>query len=142
MKSSASMVRIDPKKIERFIYNNRISRAELSRELGLSQSAVSVILKRGTISKQTLKLMCTMFGFPESTFTPDPEPSENTAQAGYSLSLDVKPDKARVAVLFDGRELYSAFCKVSDNTETALMRAISCASHICYELAQQKELEG
>lgn len=139
---SASMVKIDPAKVKHFLLDNRLKQKDLAKEIGMTTAGMSMLLQRGTAHKSTLKLMCALYGVPESTFTPDPEPAETSAQAGYSLSLDVKPDKVRVAVLFDGRELYSAFYKVSGDTEVAMLRAISCASHICYELTQQKDLEG
>lgn len=142
MRSRKFMVPIEPEKFDRFFRQKRIKRSEFCSKIGLSQSGFWTAMARGSIHETQLKLICMMFDVPESTFTPDPEPTENTAQVGYSLSLDVKPDKVRVAVLFEGRELYSAFYKVSDNTETGLLRAISCATHICYEMAQQKELEG
>lgn len=142
MKSSASMVKIDPAKVKRFLRANRMTQEEFGKKICYSQAAFSSALRRGTVRKSTLKLMCVTFGVPTSTFTPDPEPANKTAQAGYSLSLEVKPDKVRVAVLFDGKEIHSAFYRVTDNTETSLLRAISCATHICYEMAQQAELKG
>lgn len=67
-------------------------------------------------------------------------PHKAQEPTGFSLDLMVKPDRVRVAVMHNGNELYSAFSKINGDTETKLMQAISYAAHLCYKLAEQKEL--
>lgn len=146
--TSGNMVRIDGDKVKRWLYDNRLSAVEVSQKIGTGRSFISGCIHKKKMHKQTLTLLCALYGLPKDAFLPDPEPVRaepappTAPQTGYSMALEVKPDKVRVAVLFDGKETYSAYYKVADNTEVSLMRAISCATHICYELAQQAELKG
>lgn len=128
---SGNMVQIDGNKVKQWLYDNRLSAVEVSERIGNGKSFLSGCIHKKQMHKQTLNVLCALYGLPKDAFLPDPEPVRaepappTAPQTGYSMALEVKPDKVRVAVLFDGKEIHSAFYRVTDNTETGLLRAIS-----------------
>lgn len=66
---------------------------------------------------------------------------KDTKLTGYSVNLDVNPDKVRLQILFDVAVIGSAYSKIKGDTETDLMQAISNAAHMIYKFSEQKRLE-
>ena len=82
--------------------------------------------------------MALKYGLDPDSVTERPHKAQEPA--GFSLDLMVKPDRVRVAIMHNGRELYSSFARINGDTETKLIQAISYAAHMCYKQAEQKEL--
>lgn len=136
--SNNYMVKINPVAFKGWIQDNGHKMNQLSIDLGKSANYLSGAICRGEIASQTLQLLELKYGLdPNEVKAAEPKKSE---EAGFSLGLIVKPDRVRVSVLHNGQELYSAFAKINGDTETKLMQAISYAAHLCYKMAEQKEL--
>lgn len=132
------MVKIDPDAFKAWLQDNGHRMNQLSMDLGKSASYLSGAICRGEIASQTLQLLALKYGLDPKDVMERPHKAQEPT--GFSLDLMVKPDRVRVAVMHNGNELYSAFAKINGETETKLMQAISYAAHLCYKLAEQKEL--
>ena len=56
--------------------------------------------------------------------------------------MDVRPDRVRLCVKYDGVEVHRAHALIKGDTELDLLQAVSYAAHMIYKLAQQNVLGG
>lgn len=132
------MVKIDPNAFKAWVHDNGYRMRQLSMDLGKSENYLSGAIFRGEIASQTLQLLALKYGLDPKDVTERPHKAQELA--GFSLDLMVKPDRVRVAIMHNGRELYSSFARINGDTETKLIQAISYAAHMCYKQAEQREL--
>lgn len=140
MKNRMSMVSIDVDAIRTAIKNADMSYAFISRKIGRGSSYIGNCLNRGVMSRYALELLSDVLHVDIHDLIANREKNEVNI-LGYSASLDVKPDKVRLQILFNGDPIGSAYSKVEGQSETDLMRAISYAAHMIYKLSEQKRLE-
>lgn len=107
-----------------------------------SNSFVNNIFQKGTTSDTGYAALCNGFGVPYGTFKEKEAEPVNAAEpeVGFTLSLQVKPDRVRVGVNFNGAEIYNGYSRVNGDTELDLMQAISYAAHMIYKFAEQRVL--
>ena len=139
-------VNIDVPAMKKFFKANNVVLADLSKAMGFSHAWANSFLKAGRMTQPSYKLLCSTLSVPEGTFIKEePEviiaaiPVEEQAN-GYSLSLDVSPDKVRMGIMFNGCELDSAFARIRGDNELALMEAISYAALRLYRNAEQRDI--
>ena len=132
------MVKIDRDAFKAWGKDNGYRMRQLSMDLGKSANYLSGAICRGEIASQTLQLLALKYGLDPKDVMERPHKAQEPA--GFSLDLMVKPDRVRVAVMHNGRELYSSFARINGDSETKLMQAISYAAHMCYKQAEQREL--
>lgn len=111
--------------------------AGLSRDIGRSDNYIDNCIYRGVMPSNTLDLLSRFLDVNVSDLTN----KKYTKLTGYSVNLDVNPDKVRLQILFDGEVVGSAYSKIKGDTETDLMQAISYAAHMIYKFSEQKRLE-
>lgn len=112
--------------------------------IGRSQSFVSHSIIKGKMQKRAYDLMLKVLGLPEGSFIKkeeDPAEAKPEEKKGYTMSLEVKPDRVRVGVMFNGAECDSAWSWIKGNTELDFYQAISYATHILYKQAEQRTLK-
>lgn len=132
-------VKIDKQKMKEWIASTGMKAVHISRALGRSDNYISGVLCNGIMSYSSYRQLKTEFGITGDDLL---EKTKEEPTPGYSLDIVVKPDRVKVTILYNGQELYSAFSRIKDNTELSLVQAISYATHMCYKLAEQKELRG
>lgn len=140
MKNKMSMVSINVDAIRTAIKNADMSNAFISRKIGRGSSYIGNCLNRGVMSKYALELLSDVLHVDIHDLIANREKNEVNI-LGYSASLDVKPDKVRLQILFNGDPIGSAYSKVKGQSETDLMQAISYAAHMIYKFSEQKRLE-
>lgn len=140
------MVKIDPNKMRNVLRDRSLTQAEVSEAIGKGKNYISCCICTGAISTTALQLIGVKYGITEMDIAPEkkkePEQKPEAPSTGFSLSLLVKPDRARFGISHNGEELYGAWSFVKGNTEKNLLQAISYAAHMCYKKAEQRELEG
>lgn len=58
----------------------------------------------------------------------------------YSLTLQTKPDRVRLALCDGDKEIYYAWSKLRGSSELDLAQAISYAAHLIYKFSEQSNL--
>lgn len=132
-------VDIDPKKLNRWMDENGFSASYVSSVLGRSPAYIATTLRTGKMSLSTFRLMKKEFGLNDCDLSPDKN-EDKTQCVGYSVDLQVRPDRVKFTLLHSGSEIYSAFAKVMGEKESDLIKAISYAAHMCYKFAEQKDI--
>lgn len=132
-----NMVQIDGSSIKYAIKNKKMTSAGLLRDIGRSDSYIDNCIFRGVMPSNTLDLLSRFLDVNVSDLTK----KKDTKLTGYSVNLDVSPDKVCLQILFDGEVISSAYSKIKGDTETDLMQAISYAAHMIYKFSEQKRLE-
>lgn len=69
-----SMAEIDGGKLLRALEVRSLVPAQVSRDMGFSDTHISQAVQRGCINMPSVKLLETVFGIPYSEYEPDPEP--------------------------------------------------------------------
>lgn len=134
----AYTVKIDPDKMKKWIQSTGFSGTYLSSSIGKSNNYLSAFICNGYISMQSLMLLERDFNLKRADIVPD-DPKKESA-IGFSLTLQVKPDKVRVGVCHNGNEVYHGWSKIKGDREVDLFQAISYATHMCFKQAEQNEL--
>lgn len=140
----SNSVNIDVPAMNKFFKANNVALTDLSKAMGFSHAWANSFLKVGRMTQPSYKLLCSTLSVPEGTFIKEEPiiaaiPVEEQAK-GYSLSLDVSPDKVRMGIMFNGGELDSAFARIRGDNELALMEAISYAALRLYRNAEQRDI--
>lgn len=135
-------ITISPEKFKKWAKKNNLTLAKISNDIGQTRTYISQCLTNGLIPARKLDLICRLYGATREDFISCAKKAPTTEQNGYSLSLDVKPDKVRVGIFFNGSELYGAWAAIKGETEISLMQSISYAAHMCYKLAEQAQFSG
>ena len=134
------MVKIDKQKMKEWVASTGMKATHISKIIKRSDSYISLVICNGQMSAASYQLLKKEFGISDdSVLLPT---IQDDAPVGYHLDLMVKPDRVKVTIMHGENEVYSAFSRVKDNTELSLMQAISYAAHMCYKLAEQKDLSG
>ena len=154
---STKMIKIDAEELRSWMNKQGKTYGELSAEIGKSGSYLS--RKCSTTHEMpelVYKLMIKTFKLPEGSFIPKPEPPKvkeeqlsiesmsEKPREGYWTDLKVFPDKVKFTIYFRANgtdiEVTKAFSKIKDNSELAIVQAISYAAHMCYKFAEQNRL--
>lgn len=153
---------IDGNKLRKWVKSTGLPQTEICDRCGYSHSWLSWAMSHNQMSKAAFTTLRVVFGLPEDAFKPEPKPVAvaepeqmvmklvagdgkqiQVAKAqsqGYGLSLQVHPNKVRVGMHFDGEEIDFAWAKIADNSEMALIQAISYAAHLIYKFAERERL--
>ena len=141
IKLDSKMIKLDREKTKKFAKERGISLEDISYALGRSKSYISYAMSSESgIPNATFDLLCRIYDVPPETFLPDPEPvvAPPGLEGGYLTEVFVHGNKVHFAVRNNGEEVASAFAYIKNDTELAVMQAISYAAHMCYKFAQQK----
>ena len=139
IKLDRKMIKLDREKTKKFARERGISLEDISYAIGRSKSYISYAMSSESgIQNATFDLLCRIYNVPPETFLPDPEPVAPVSESGYSTEVSVNGEKVHFAVRNNGETIASAFAYIKNDTELAVMQAISYAAHMCYKFAQQK----
>ena len=136
------VVKIAPVKFRNWCADNHRMFKEISQAMGHNDAYISKVVSAGEFPARQFQLFLTLFHENAATFLPDTRSPLKLADAPYSLTLDVKPDKVHVGVSFNGEEVYGAWAEIRGTREVDLVKSISYAAHMCYKIAEQKEFSG
>lgn len=142
----SAYVKINSEAIRRHCVANGCTMADLARRMGRTQSYFSNCLARGSISASAYPLLVSVAGVEHDAFlareTPPKTEAQNAPQPGgrYSLTLQTKPDRIRLALCDGDRETYYAWSKLRGSSELDLAQAISYAAHLIYKFSEQSTL--
>lgn len=142
----SSYVKINAEAIRRHCVTSGCTMADLARRMGRTQSYFSNVLSRGTISASAYPLLVSVAGVDPDAFlareTPPKTEAQHAPQPGgrYSLTLQTKPDRIRLALCDSGKEISYAWSKLRGSSELDLTQAISYAAHLIYKFSEQRTL--
>lgn len=142
----SSYVNINAEAIRRHCVASGYTMADLARRMGRSQSYFSNVLSRGSISASAYPLLVSVAGVDPDAFlareTPPKTEAQHAPQPGgrYSLTLQTKPDRIRLALCDGGKEISYAWSKLRGSSELDLTQAISYAAHLIYKFSEQRSL--
>lgn len=123
----SSYVKINAEAIRRHCVASGYTMADLARPMRRTQSYFSNCLSRGSISASAYPLLVSVAGVDPNAFLaremPPKTETQHAAQTGgrYSLTLQTKPDRIRLALCDGGKE-------------------ISYAAHLIYKFSEQRTL--
>lgn len=142
---SPNMMNIDPERLRNFAAKNG-GLKHISLQLGYSRSYLSNVADCGRMRLSVARQMSTMYGVPEDFFRArEPEKPKAAApqagQTGYALRLQATDKQVFLLLEHDGEKVGSAYSKRKDNSELALVQAISYAAHMIYKFCEQKMLQ-
>lgn len=141
IKLDRKMIKLDREKTKKFAKERGISLEDISYSLGRSKSYISYAMSSESgIPNAKFDFLCRIYNVPQETFLPDPEPvvAPPVLEGGYTTEISVQDGKVHFVVQNNGEEVVSAFAHIKDDTEVAVIQAISYAAHMCYKFAQQK----
>lgn len=142
----SAYVKINAEAIRRHCVASGYTMADLARRMGRTQSYFSNVLARGSISASAYPLLVSVAGVDHDAFlareTPPKTEAQHAPQPGgrYSLTLQTKPDRIRLALCDGGKEISYAWSKLSGSSELDLAQAISYAAHLIYKFSEQSSL--
>lgn len=122
---SPNMMNIDPERLRNFAAKNG-GLKHISLQLGYSRSYLSNVADYGRMRLSVARQLSAMYGVP---------------QTGYALRLQATDKQVFLLLEHDGEKVGSAYSKRKDNSELALVQAISYAAHMIYKLCEQKTLQ-
>ena len=131
---------IDPAKMRKWMYEKEFSGAYVSQLLGRSYNYISSVLSTRKMSLTTYRLLKKEFGLTDSDILKEKKTELSPVSLGYSVELQIRPDRVKFSLLHNGTEMYSAFARIQGEREVDLVKAISYAAHLCYKFAEQKDI--
>lgn len=143
---NSAYVKINAEAIRRHCVANGYTMADLARRMGRTQLYFSNCLSRGSISASAYPLLVSVAGVDPDAFlareTPPKTETQHAPQPGgrYSLTLQTKPDRIRLALCDGGKEISYAWSKLRGSSELDLAQAISYAAHLIYKFSEQRSL--
>lgn len=147
---SPNMMNIDPERLRNFAAKNG-GLKHISLQLGYSRSYLSNVADYGRMRLSVARQLSAMYGVPEDFFRArEPEKPKAAApqaaapqagQTGYALRLQATDKQVFLLLEHDGEKVGSAYSKRKDNSELALVQAISYAAHMIYKFCEQKTLQ-
>lgn len=142
---SPNMMNIDPERLRNFAAKNG-GLKHISLQLGYSRSYLSNVADYGRMRQSTANQLSAMYGVPEDFFLArEPEKPKAAApqagQTGYALRLQATDKQVFLLLEHDGEKVGSAYSRRKDNSELALVQAISYAAHMIYKFCEQKTLQ-
>ena len=142
----SAYVKINAEAIRRHCVASGYTMADLARRMGRTQSYFSNCLSRGSISASAYPLLVEVAGVDPDAFlareTPPKTEAQHAPQPGgrYSLTLQTKPDRIRLALCDGGKEISYAWSKLRGSSELDLAQAISYAAHMIYKFSEQRTI--
>lgn len=139
-----NMQKFNAEKAAAYLEKRGLSAIEVSRRMGRCNNYVTSTLKKGAMPTAALSMFCDMLGISTDDLTKAP-PSPSVSRPAYQshgITLDVRKDKLRMALIFCDQELYAAWSRIKGDTELDLLQAVSYAAHLMYKLAEQQALQG
>lgn len=133
-------IMINTSALRGWLKSNNLSQTEVSRSLG-SDSIIANTLSRGWMSDTFFQLLTLKYNIAPALLELKSGPAK-ALSVGYSASIQVQPDKVLFAIDYNGEEIYHAYSKIKGDSELDLIQAISYAAHMCYKMAEQRELGG
>lgn len=150
MYRKGNMIPIDADRLRRFCMENG-GQTTVSEKLGYGHSYISNALLTGRMNRTACKLLAATYGVPEDFFrakepgppkaAQPPEPKE-AQQGGYALRLHVMDKRVFLQLERDGVKVAGAYSKRKNDSDLALVQAISYAAHMIYKLCEQQALAG
>ena len=118
---------------------------------------VSMSISKGSIHQRALLALAQHYGLqlakyeikpeppkPEPKAEPQPETSAVSGLTGEgwenTLNVQLGAKIVTMAIYKDGHRIAAGRAKIYDTTDRGIVQAISYAAHMCYKLAEQKEL--
>ena len=126
---SPNMMNIDPERLRNFAAKNG-GLKHISLQLGYSRSYLSNVADYGRMRLSVARQ-------PEKPKAAAPQ----AGQTGYALRLQATDKQVFLLLEHDGEKVGSAYSKRKDNSELALVQAISYAAHMIYKFCEQKTLQ-
>lgn len=140
----SAYVKINAEAIRRHCVASGYTMADLARRMWRTQSYFSNCLSRGSISASAYPLLVSVAGVDPDAFlareTPPKAETQHDHGGRYSLTLQTKPNRIRLALCDGGKEIFYAWSKLRGSSELDLAQAISYAAHLIYKFSEQRTL--
>lgn len=144
MNRTSSVVKINGDALRTWLIANKLTQKGISRNIGYKKSYISNAIYSNRISKAGLEVLRLKFGLDPNLIVP-PKPTSKPASdyciKGYTVALDVRPDKVCFELLFNDEKIVRAWSKIKSNSELDFIQAVSDAAYMCYRLMEQTGME-
>lgn len=142
------MKKFDPAKLRAWTAKENITPAELSAYIGKSSSYIGNVIKRREMPEAVFNLMCKLHGIFPAELTPDPKPvitdpptpSKGESDIDCAVKMSVHGDRIRLTLMVNGQDDLVASAYIKGDGFLDLVKSFSYAAHMCYKLAEQREL--
>ena len=139
-----NMIEIDRNALRDAIAASGKRKAQISRDIGYTDSYINGCLNFGTMRESAAKLLCLQLGIPLSKIQKKQPVTPQAAASGtYTARIDVSGGKSlNMSLYFGDEKICEAYSKIKGPGKLDLMQAISYAAHMMYKLAEQEELKA
>lgn len=142
------MKKVDPAKLRAWMDKENITPAELSAYIGKSWSYIGNVIRRKEMPEAVFNLMCRLYGISPAELTPDPKPvitdpptpSKGDSDIDCAVKMSVHGDRIRLTLMVNGQDDLVASAYIKGDSFLDLVKSFSYAAHMCYKLAEQREL--
>lgn len=147
--NKTTKISIDTEELRNWLDSRTETYRELALQIGKGQSYFSGVLKLGEMPEAVYNLFLRIFDLPEGSFKQKPKPvaeapvkrahfSDEPIIPGYEMTLQVRPSRIRVGLVYQGTEVQYQWAEIRGDKESDLLQAISYATHQMYKFAQLK----
>lgn len=142
------MKKVDPAKLRAWMDKENITPAELSAYIGKSSYYIGNVIKHKEMPEAVFNLMCKLYGASPAELTPDPKPvitdpptpSKGDSDIDCAVKMSVHGDRIRLTLMVNGQDDLVASAYIKGDGFLDLVKSFSYAAHMCYKLAEQREL--
>lgn len=144
-------IAIDSEELRKWLDNRPDTYREVAVQIGKGASFFSDVLRKGYMTELVFNLFIKTFDLDAEQFKEKPKPvpveppvvkerySAEPIIEGYDMSIQVRPSRVRVALSYKGVEVTYAWAEIRGNDESALLQAISYATHAMFKFGQLKQ---
>lgn len=142
------MKKVCPAKLRAWMDKENITPAELGESIGKSSSYIGNVIKRREMPEAVFNLMRKLHGVFPAELTPDPKPvitdpptpSKGESDIDCAVKMSVHGDRVRLTLMVNGQDDLVASAYIKGDGFLDLVKSFSYAAHMCYKLAEQREL--
>lgn len=143
-------IAIDSEELRKWLDNRTETYRDVAVQIGKSASFFSDALRKGYMTELVFNLFIKTFDLDAEQFKEKPKPvpveppvkerySSEPIIEGYDMTLQVRHSRVRVGLSYKGVEATYAWAEIRGNDESALLQAISYATHSMFKFGQLKQ---
>ena len=133
-------VEIDSRAILDLIHHSGKSLSDVSREIGYSESYMSLALKNGTISETGAKLLAALYHVPLTQIMKKPHHSQEGASTLFHAKIEINQNVPHMDLFCGDERICQSHSRLRGKSRLDLMQAFSYAAHMMYKHEEQLQL--
>lgn len=134
-------VELDTVKLERFMAERNLTKVEVSRAIGRSESFICMAINKKRMGETAYRFLCECYGLKYNAFLKEEVKEEpKVEEPGWNIAILPDVDRVYLELRKDGRKIKGVYSRLKGDGVLDLMQAISYGAHLMYKFAEQDEL--